>query len=181
MSIRKDSFLENSNLQPNEFLMLAYLWAHGTPSHIQEALCGLSNRTVIDWNNFLREICSQQLLNNPIRLGDESLMARRKYHRGHEVPERWVFGMYDVHQQIGVLKFVDDRTQATLFPLIQQYVIPGTTIHSDRAAMYVNNRAGVNPPPSHIVNIPVVPYGRKTVVAFDNILDQISNFYPVNL
>uniref|UniRef100_A0A914HGG1 Transposase n=1 Tax=Globodera rostochiensis TaxID=31243 RepID=A0A914HGG1_GLORO len=78
-----------------------------------EALCGLSNRTVIDWNNFLREICSQQLLNNPIRLGgvgrvvqiDESLMARRKYHRGHEVPERWVFGMYDVHQQIGDISF----------------------------------------------------------------------------
>ena len=39
-------------------------------------------------------------------------MAKRKYNVGHLVPERWVFGLYDVHQKLGVLEFVDDRTQA---------------------------------------------------------------------
>ena len=41
-------------------------------------------------------------------------MARRKYHRGHRVPERWCFGMYDVEQEIGVLRFVEDRKQDTI-------------------------------------------------------------------
>ena len=31
ISIRKDSFFENQNLEPKHFLMLAYLWAHGSP------------------------------------------------------------------------------------------------------------------------------------------------------
>jgi transposase-like protein len=84
-------------------------------------------------------------------------MAKRKNNQGRVVAERWVFGMYDVHQKIGVLRFVDDRTQATLFPIIAQYVLPGTTIHSDRFSVYVNNNAGLDPPPSHIVNIAVDP------------------------
>ena len=106
---------------------------------------------------------------------DESLMAKRKYHVGHAVPEKWVFGMFDVHQKIGVLRFVDDRTQATLFPLIQEYVLPGSTIHSDRAAMYVNNQAGVDPPPSHIVNIPVnPPYIHTCVTHKKHFVDPIS-------
>ena len=87
---------------------------------------------------------------------DESLMAKRKY-VGHAVPEKRVFGMFNVHQKIGILRFVDDCTQAILFPLIQEYVLSGSTIHSDRAANYVNNQAGVDLPPSHIVNIPVNP------------------------
>ena len=101
-------------------------------------------------------------------------MAKRKYHVGHAVPEKWVFGMFNVHQKIGILRFVDDRTQATLFPLIQEYVLPGSTIHSDRAAMYVNNQAGVDPPPSHIVNIPVnLPY-IHTSVNHKHFVDPIS-------
>ena len=113
-------------------------------------------------------------------------------------------------------------------------------IHSDRFSVYVNNNAGIDPPPSHLVNIPVNPpyqhhsvnhrrnfvdpltrahtnhvegfwnnwkknnkamcsttvemlpsyldefqwrqiYGKKTVESFNNILEQISNFYPVNI
>ena len=46
-------------------------------------------------------------------------MARRKYHVGNRVPERWVFGMYDVQHKVGVLRFVEDRKQETLFPIIQ--------------------------------------------------------------
>ena len=46
-------------------------------------------------------------------------MAKRKYNRGHRVEQRWVFGMYDVHSGMGILEFVEDRTQATLLPIIQ--------------------------------------------------------------
>lgn len=164
----------NSHLSPKKFVLFTYLWAHGVSSACQESLCEVSTPTAVDWNNFLRDICSRQLLANPIQLGgpgrhvmigierilkkyalyiDESLMARRKYHVGHLVPERWVFGLFDAEQRIGVLEFVDDRIQATLFPLIQKYVRGGTIINSDSAAMYVNHHTQQ----SHLVNIPTIP------------------------
>ena len=78
-------------------------------------------------------------------------MSRRKYHVGH-IQEKWVFGLFDLNQ-IDVLEFVQDRTQNTLFPIIQKYVRGGTIIHSDSAAMYVNNAQQE----SHIINIPTIP------------------------
>lgn len=44
-------------------------------------------------------------------------MSRRKYHVGHIVPEKWVFGMFDTQSRVGVLEFVEDRTQARYFCL----------------------------------------------------------------
>ena len=145
--------------------------------------------------------------------------------------------MYDVNQKLGVLEFVDDRTQGTLFPIIKKYIRGETIIHSDSVAMYVNNAQQQ----SHLINIPTIPmppyqhawvnhtqhfvdpltgactnhvegfwenvkkknkemcgttaellpsyldevqwrqmYGKKTVEAFNNILAQIAQFYPVN-
>ena len=93
-------------------------------------------------------------------------MSKRKYHVGHLVPERsfftssirinfirWIFGMYDVNQKLGVLEFVNDRTQGTLFPIIKKYIRGGTIIHSDSAAMYVKNAQQQ----SHLINIPTIP------------------------
>lgn len=42
-------------------------------------------------------------------------MAKRKNNVGHNVEQHWVFGMYDVHQGIGVLEFIPDKTKAILF------------------------------------------------------------------
>lgn len=57
-------------------------------------------------------LVSKFLVENGNRIySDESVMAKRKYHIGHMVTEKWVFGMYDVHQELGVICFVDDRTQ----------------------------------------------------------------------
>ena len=84
-------------------------------------------------------------------------MSKRKYHVGHLVLERsfftssirinfirWIFGIY-VNQKLGLLEFVDDRTQGALFPIIKKYISGGTIIHSDSAAMYVNNAQQQSP------------------------------------
>ena len=39
---------------------------------------------------------------------DELMIARRKYNRGHWVPERWVFGSIDIETKHGFLVLVDD-------------------------------------------------------------------------
>ena len=62
-----------------------------------------------------------------------------QYHRGrpptHDV---WVFGMVDVSHTpaLGYMEIVPRRDAATLLPIIQNVVQPGTTIHSDEWAAY---------------------------------------------
>ncbi|MEO0341643.1 MAG: hypothetical protein AAF242_20845, partial [Bacteroidota bacterium] len=67
---------------------------------------------------------------------DESLVAKRKYHQGHFVPERWIFGGICPASGRGFLVQVPDRTAAILLPIIQQRIAPGSTICSDMWAAY---------------------------------------------
>lgn len=144
--------------------------------------------------------------------------------------EIWVFGLYDVTLKKGVIRIVDDRTRNTLLPIIEQYVIPGTTIHSDQWAAYMGGSITAIPviPPyihetvnhhynfvcprngTHTNNVEcfwknmkmkfkamsgtsrdlLAGYldehlwrqynGRKTLRAFDNLIEQISQYYIVN-
>ena len=62
-----------------------------------------------------------------------------QHHRGratnHEV---WVFGMVDVSHTpaLGYMQIVQDRTAATLLPIIQAHLAGGTIVHSDQWASY---------------------------------------------
>ena len=54
---------------------------------------------------------------------DESAFGRRKHNRGHEVETKWVFGgVEETDERRCFLLEVEDRTMATLEPLIQQFV-----------------------------------------------------------
>lgn len=67
---------------------------------------------------------------------DESLMFKRKSNTGRVLQQFWIFGMYDISLQRGYLMHVSDRSANTLIPLIQRWVVPGTTIHSDGWGAY---------------------------------------------
>jgi transposase-like protein len=47
------------------------------------------------------------------------------------VKETWVLGMIDVTTRESVIRYVKKRDAATMIPIIQQHVKPGTTIWSD--------------------------------------------------
>ena len=99
----------------------------------------MNKNTVVDWNNYLREVCAMDLLQNPIQIGgpnmtvevDESLFARRKNHQGRGLPQQWVFGGICRETRDTFLYAVDRRDAATLLPIIQGSILPGTTIMSD--------------------------------------------------
>ena len=69
---------------------------------------------------------------------DESVIAKQKYHRGH-LPagaQKWVFGIYDTAKKITYMELVQDRSAATLLPIIQKYCLQGSIIYSDKWKAY---------------------------------------------
>jgi len=62
---------------------------------------------------------------------DESVISKRKYHRGRMVPERWIFDGYCCTSGRGFLELVPDRSAEKLLPLVQKYIHPGSLILSD--------------------------------------------------
>ena len=63
----------------------------------------------------------------------------KQHHRGRSTThELWVFGLVDTSRTpaLGYMEIVSDRTAATLLPIIQAHVAPGTIIHSDQWAAY---------------------------------------------
>lgn len=99
---------------------------------------GLAARTIVDWKNFCGEVCVRWLedqapIGGPGKVVeiDESKFGKRKYHVGRRVDGVWVFGGVERETQKRFIVPVEKRDAATLLPLCQKYILPGTTIHSD--------------------------------------------------
>uniref|UniRef100_A0A915LB63 ISXO2-like transposase domain-containing protein n=1 Tax=Romanomermis culicivorax TaxID=13658 RepID=A0A915LB63_ROMCU len=146
VSIRKDSYFSHSHLGIDTVIQLAYMWAFEIDKQnflMRELEIG-SRQTIVDWKQFCRDICHEYFIMYPIQIGgpghtveiDESCFVRRKYERGHLVKEQWVFAGYDVETKESFMVPVARRNAATLLPLIQQYIRPGTTIISDMWGAY---------------------------------------------
>ena len=95
--------------------------------------------------DFFRDICAEHFLQNPVRIGgvgvevqiDESLFVRRKPNVGRRpVPQQWVFSGIDTNTKERFLVAVPQRKAATLPPIVQQFIRPGTTVVSDLWAPY---------------------------------------------
>ena len=151
INIRKGSFFEQSHLHLWQLISLTYYWSVdcGTTrgfsqDQIMKELEIGSAHSIVDWKQFCRDVCVDYFLNHPEQLGgpgrvveiDESLFSRRKYNRGQLVRGQWVFGGYDPQEKKGFLIPVARRDAGTLIPIIQQWIVPGSTIHSDMWAAY---------------------------------------------
>lgn len=119
-SVFRGSFFENSNLPIRMISCLMYLWAAKIRMSQVETLISVSHTSAIQWHQYCRDICSNRLLeitNGGYQLGgenciveiDESLLVKRKYHRGRRIPEQWMFGMYDRQLKQGIAVYVEDR------------------------------------------------------------------------
>jgi len=177
-SIRKKTFFENSNLPLKVILRFIYYWAYEECSQkkIKREL-GLQNETITDWKIFLREVCILKLIANPVILGgvgrvvqiDESLFIKRKYNVGRIVKEQWVFGGIDCVTKECFAVLVEKRDAATLLPIIQKYILPGTTVVSDlwRAYNCLGNEGYVHLTVNHSINF-VDPYTHANTNRVEN-------------
>uniref|UniRef100_A0A0L8H4U4 ISXO2-like transposase domain-containing protein n=1 Tax=Octopus bimaculoides TaxID=37653 RepID=A0A0L8H4U4_OCTBM len=135
VSIRKGTFLENSKLKCEQIIDILYYWAKEDLAKGISQECRLANVAVTDWRNFCRDICAEYYVAQNIKLGgpnrtveiDESAFVRRKYNVGHRVKTQWVFGALERDTRC-VLVAVEDRSADTLLEIIQEHILPGTTI-----------------------------------------------------
>ncbi|CAF0914041.1 unnamed protein product [Didymodactylos carnosus] len=145
-SIRDGTFFSNSKLEIQQILDLMYFWAHSLDTHhVLHRQCGLGSEwTIVDWKNFLRDICAEYFLRHPAMIGgvghvveiDESSWTKRKFNRGRVVQNQWVFGGIDRDTRECFAVLVERRDAATLLQIIQQYIRPGTPIFSDEWRAY---------------------------------------------
>lgn len=144
VSFKDGSFYSGSHLRVDEILPITYWWAtEQTVGNAMRETC-LSNNTIEDWYNFHRDVCVQYFQDHPNVIGgpgkvveiDESKFGKRKYSRGRAVEGHWVFGGMERDSNEGFLVEVQNRDSATLFPILQKHVRPGTTVMSDSWAAY---------------------------------------------
>lgn len=151
-SVRSDSFFARSHLTLKQLIIIMYCWARDMPQReiLHEADVRSPN-TLVDWCNFIREECAVWLENHPDEIGgideqglpivveiDESKYFHRKYHRGQWRDGHWVFGGIERGSGKCFLVEVPDRTAATLEPIIERFILPGSHIMSDGWAAYAN-------------------------------------------
>ena len=163
VSVREGTFFAHSKLPLAKIIEFIYAWAYEDLTFKKaKREFGISQHTFVDWKMFLRDVCGEYFVAHPVRIGgvghtvqiDESVFTRRKYNRGRMIREQWVFGGIDTQTKAGFMVPVDRRDAATLLPIIQQFILPGTTIVSDLWGAYntVGNLGYAHLTVNHSVN-----------------------------
>ena len=148
------SFLERVKLQPWQIVIFVYYWVQKTFKHsIVLRNVQISLETSVDWRSFCSEVC-EHWFNNQEAIGgdsvvveiDETLVVRKKYNKGRDLIQTWLFGGIErTSKKSFVVPLLDPlsneiqkRNKATLVPLIKKYIKPGSIIISDCWSAYVS-------------------------------------------
>lgn len=148
-SLKINTFFEDSHISIRElcdFVVLEIV--SNSPRNVYlENEFGWARQTVVDWLSFLREVCLHWTTQNGSeQIGgegkiveiDESKFGKRKYNRGRIYEGHWIFGGCERDSKKIFMQIVKDRSQKTLFEVIKEKILPGTTIMSDCWASYKN-------------------------------------------
>ena len=145
VTVREGTWLQNVNLTLEEIILILYCWANNYTNEQIEHEVGCSDKTVSKWCHFLRQSCFAHVLDCSEPIGgpgieveiDESKFGRRKYYQGRHVEGKWIFGGRETRNKKKIFMVpVDDRSKATLIPIIQERILVGSTIQSDKWAAY---------------------------------------------
>jgi len=131
------TFLQGTHLEPFKVVLFVNHWLQKHWDHETVIKCiGMSKTSSVDWRSFCSEV-TQNWLQNQNSIGgagviveiDETLLVRRKYNRGRQLSQVWVFGGIerDSKKKFVVPLVGSDRSADTLIPLIKQFILPGVS------------------------------------------------------
>ena len=149
-TIRKNSFFENSKAELTKLILVIYFWAADAPQREMARESELSERTMVDWCNLLREVCTEELLKTQRKLGgpgsiivlDETHLAKRKPNTnrgGRPVKPLWLMGGVDTVTKEAFMQLVppeEGRTAEVLEKIITDNIADGSTIWTDKFPSY---------------------------------------------
>jgi len=90
----------------------------------------MKHKSVIDWLQYMRDVCSAEMVANPLQIGggpgtivavDESVVARRKPGNIHARPirEMWMVGGVQLGTSNFFMEIVPNRNEQTLLQVIE--------------------------------------------------------------
>lgn len=144
-SLYHGTILTRAHIDPPTFLALAYCWINCYSLENTAAECCVNKNTVTNYFSSFRDSVVTELTDGeqPVIGGkdlnveiDETLISRRKYHRGRLLQSVWVFGGICRETKDVFALIVPDRTAPTLLNEISNYIAPGSIIHSDSWPSY---------------------------------------------
>lgn len=99
----------------------------------------IAQTTLVRYTAMFREVLFERMIVNGSPVGgenrtieiDETLIGKRKYHRGKMGKQQWVFGGIERETGQVFMVPVEKRDAATLVPIIQKWILPDSTIISD--------------------------------------------------
>ena len=139
----KGTFLEGTHLPVWELLLFCNHWLQKVWDHSSVFEClKWSPHTSVDWRSFCSEVTLDWLRKQEPIGGDgvvveidETFFVKRKHERGRPLSSVWVFGGIErVTKKKFIVPLIEenqDRSAASLIPLIKKYILPGTIIVSD--------------------------------------------------
>ena len=140
VSIRSDTWIYDSNLSLECIVEMMYLWSQGFSNNEIQHELKVSKKTLIEWTAYFRDVAMNKCMRSSTQIGgpgieveiDESKFGKRKYHKGHRVEGKWVFGGRETYDKSKIFMIaVENRKADTLLPIIQKWIAPGSIIHSD--------------------------------------------------
>jgi len=94
---------------------------------------------VTDWMSYCRAVCVEICVKESVQLGGaevvveltESEFEQQKPIKGKKVNGNWVFGGFERESNKFFIRVVEHNDRMTLFEIIKELILPGTTIVSD--------------------------------------------------
>lgn len=144
-SVLADTIYSKTKIAPQKFILVIYMFSCYYNRKMTHQECNVDNSTVTRIFSSLRQACESFLMDGDLEpIGgpdhiveiDETLVSKRKYHKGRFVKEKWLFGGIDRNTNELFAYLVDDRKAETLINVIEECILPGTTIMSDEWSSY---------------------------------------------
>ncbi len=146
-SVRAGTWFDHAHLTIEQALIVTYCWVYNHRQFDAKKEAEVLDRgTLVHWYGRCREVCDEWLQQNAQTtvLGgldqngqptvvevDESMFFKRKYNRGRQVQQRWVFGGIQRNTGMVFMVEVDRRDAPTLEREIVAHIRPGTRIITD--------------------------------------------------
>jgi ISXO2-like transposase domain len=140
MSMWKNTLFSKSKLKPCQIMNLLYWWLIGASHTILTAMGSHSPKTITNFVKDVNQMVSNMLVDDDTIIGgegivvelDETKMAKRKYHIGHQVQGIWILGGVERTPERKMFAVpVPNRSTETIARIIERHVLPGSTINTD--------------------------------------------------